>query len=147
MHACRHTPAPGLLTSCLQPRARSSLITHGSTLAVPARRRAHAQVDFDASRTWTSRETFLWRHTLQQALARFKSDADADAVFARLAGQAALGGLARGLGLFLRLQVGPWLVGQADAGALPAAVADACLRRLASCEKLLLGSAAAVLAG
>ncbi|KAF8061907.1 MRF1 [Scenedesmus sp. PABB004] len=104
-------------------------------------------IDFDACASWTAKETFLWRHTLQAALSGFRADADAEAAFGRLASQAPLGGLSRGLGLFLRLRVGPWLVAQGDAGLLARPAADACLRRLAAAEKTLLSSTAAVLAG
>jgi hypothetical protein len=105
------------------------------------------QVDFDAAGSWTSKETFLWRHTLQLLLNGFGSDADCEAAFARLASQQALGALAKGLGSFLKLRVGPWVVAQGDAGALQSQAVDVCLRRLARAEKILLSSAAAVLAG
>eukprot|EP00882_Tetradesmus_deserticola_P005559 GHRQ01005853.1.p1 GENE.GHRQ01005853.1~~GHRQ01005853.1.p1 ORF type:complete len:459 (+),score=245.23 GHRQ01005853.1:253-1629(+) len=104
-------------------------------------------IDFDACATWTSKETFLWRHTLQQLLTSFASDADAESAFSRLAQQQALGGLCKALGLFLKLRVGPWLVAQADAGLLKQQSLDSCLLRLARAEKLLLSSTAAVLAG
>lgn len=105
------------------------------------------QVDFDASATWTSKETFLWRHTLQKTLGGFSSDADCEAALARLTSNQGLGPLARGLGMFLKLKVGPWIVVQGDTEALSQAVVDVCLRRLARAEKLLLSSQAAVLAG
>lgn len=108
---------------------------------------SHQQIDFDAAGSWTSKETFLWRHTLQQLLSGFSSDAECEAAVARLAGQQALGALAKGLGSFLKLRVGPWVVAQADAGALSAAAVDVCLARLARAEKVLLSSTAAVLAG
>eukprot|EP00882_Tetradesmus_deserticola_P014563 GHRQ01015491.1.p1 GENE.GHRQ01015491.1~~GHRQ01015491.1.p1 ORF type:complete len:481 (+),score=238.12 GHRQ01015491.1:300-1742(+) len=104
-------------------------------------------IDFDACATWTSKETFLWRHTLQQLLTSFASDADAESAFSRLAQQQALGGLCKALGLFLKLRVGPWLVAQADAGVLRQQCLDSCLLRLARGEKVLLSSTAAVLAG
>jgi hypothetical protein len=105
------------------------------------------QIDFDAAGSWTSKETFLWRHTLQQLLSGFVSDAECEAAVARLASQQPLGALAKGLGSFLKLRVGPWVVAQGDAGALQAHAVDVCLRRLAKAEKTLLSSAAAVLAG
>jgi hypothetical protein len=105
------------------------------------------QIDFDACGTWTSKETFLWRHTLQQLLTSFASDADAESAFSRLAQQQALGALCKALGLFLKLRVGPWLVAQADAGLMKQQTLDSCLLRLARAEKLLLSSTAAVLAG
>lgn len=83
---------------------------------------------------------------MQQLLASFQSDTDSDAAFSRLAQQQTLGALCKSLGLFLKLRVGPWLVAQADARVLQQDVSDVCLRRLASAEKLLLSSAAAVLA-
>jgi len=89
----------------------------------------------------------LWRHTLQLLLSGFASDADCEAAVARLASQQALGALAKGLGTFLKLRVGPWVVAQGDAGALKPQAVDVCLRRLARAEKVLLSSAAAVLAG
>lgn len=104
-------------------------------------------VDFDAAARWTAKETFLWRHTLHGALAGFASDADCEAALSRLAGNQALGALAKGLGSFLRLRLGPWLVAQADAGALADGDAEATLRRVARAEKLLLSSQGAVLAG
>jgi hypothetical protein len=105
-----------------------------------------AQIDFDASASWISKETFLWRHTLQQLLLGFKSDADSEAAFARLAAQQQLGTLSKALGLFLKLRVGPWLVVQSDAGALQQQTVDVCLVRLAVAEKVLISSTAAVLA-
>jgi hypothetical protein len=105
------------------------------------------QIDFDACGTWTSKETFLWRHTLQQLLTSFASDADAESAFSRLAQQQALGALCKALGLFLKLRVGPWLVAQADAGLMKQQTLDSCLLRLARAEKLLVSSTAAVLAG
>lgn len=108
---------------------------------------AVVQIDFDACATWTNRETFLWRHTMQQLLSRFKTDADTEAAFSKLAQQQALGALSKSLGLFLKLRVGPWMVAQADTGVMKQDVFDVCLRRLASAEKILLSSAAAVLAG
>lgn len=105
-----------------------------------------AQIDFDAAGSWTSKETFLWRHTLQLLLNGFSSDAECEAAFARLASQQPLGALAKGLGSFLKLRVGPWVVAQGDAGALKGQAVDVCLGRLARAEKLLLSSAAAVLA-
>lgn len=105
------------------------------------------QIDFDAAARWTSKETFLWRHTLQMLLTGFASDAECEAAFTRLASQAALGGLAKGLGTFLKLRVGPWVVAQGDVGALQDQAVDVCLRRLARAEKVLLSSTAAVLAG
>jgi hypothetical protein len=128
--------------TCAQPSADPSV----SFLSAPPD--TPAQVDFDAAATWTTKETFLWRHTLQQTLAGFVSDAECDAALARLTANATLGGLAKGLGLFLRLKVGPWLVAQADtAAAASGASLDGVLARLARAEKCLLASQAAVLAG
>jgi hypothetical protein len=105
------------------------------------------QIDFDAAGSWTSKETFLWRHTLQLLLSGFVSDAECEAAIARLTAQQPLGALAKGLGSFLKLRVGPWVVAQGDAGALKPGTVDVCLGRLARAEKQLLSSAAAVLAG
>jgi hypothetical protein len=105
------------------------------------------QIDFDAAGSWTSKETFLWRHTLQLLLSGFASDAECEAAIARLTAQQPLGALAKGLGSFLKLRVGPWVVAQGDAGALRPGTVDVCLGRLARAEKQLLSSAAAVLAG
>jgi hypothetical protein len=118
-----------------------------SVLALPLLPSLPLQIDFDAAGSWTSKETFLWRHTLQLLLSGFPSDEDCEAAFARLCQQQQLGGLAKGLGSFLKLRVGPWVVAQEDAGAFKAQAGDACLRRLAQAEKILLSSTAAVLAG
>lgn len=106
------------------------------------------QADFDASPRWTARELFFWRLLARRLLAAFPSDADCAAAFARLADQSANGGLARGLGLFFKTRVGPWLAAEADAaGAGPeAAQADALLRRLRSAERALARGKGAVLA-
>eukprot|EP00879_Flechtneria_rotunda_P033563 GHRR01037187.1.p1 GENE.GHRR01037187.1~~GHRR01037187.1.p1 ORF type:complete len:145 (+),score=16.18 GHRR01037187.1:436-870(+) len=121
--------------------------TCGGGVRAAAVCRQIGKVDFDAASSWTSKETFLWRHTFQQLLARFKSDEDSDAAFTRLASQQALGSLSKALGLFLRFRVGPWIVAQGDAGGLEQQTVNSCIHRLARAEKILLSSIAAVLVG
>ncbi|KIY94918.1 putative Nucleolar MIF4G domain-containing protein 1 [Monoraphidium neglectum] len=103
--------------------------------------------DFESSPRWTSRELFFWRLALQQLLGSYPTDKDCVAAFARLAGLKQQGQLARGLALFLKTRVGPWLVGRADAAAAEEQGRfDVLLRRLHAAEQTLARSQGAVLA-
>ncbi|GBF89357.1 hypothetical protein Rsub_02235 [Raphidocelis subcapitata] len=113
-------------------------------------------VDFDSSPRWTPKELFFWRLALRQLLAGFPSDAEAAAAFGRLSEQKQHGALCRGLSLFLKTRVGPWLVSRADAAEARArggggaeagarAEADALLRRLHAAERTLARGQAALL--
>jgi hypothetical protein len=116
------------------------------------------QVDFDASPRWPSQQLFFWRLTLQQLLAGFKSPADSQAAWSKLAGQTGMGQLCKSLGVFLRSSVGPWLLakqqqaqqqqggGSGSQGKQQQEVAAA-LERCVAAEKLLSSSQGALLAG
>jgi hypothetical protein len=67
-------------------------------------------VDFDGSPRWPSQQLFFWRLTLQQLLAGFKSPADSQAAWSKLASQTGTGQLCKSLGVFLKSSVGPWLL-------------------------------------
>ena len=79
------------------------------------------QADFDASPRWTARELFFWRLLARRLLSSFASDAAAADAFAKLSEAPQHGALAKGLALFLKTRVGPWLVARADAEAAAAA--------------------------
>lgn len=117
------------------------------------------QVDFDASPRWPSQQLFFWRLTLQQLLAGFKSPADSQAAWSKLAGQTGMGQLCKSLGVFLRSSVGPWLLakqqqaqqqqqqGGAKAEGKQQQEVAAALERCVAAEKLLSSSQGALLAG
>jgi hypothetical protein len=112
------------------------------------------KADFEACPRWTARELFFWRLAARALLTSFKTDAASDEAFARLAASKAHGALSRGLALFLKTRVAPWLEqqqqqqqeagGAAEGGAAAAAAA---LARLHKAERILSRGAAAVLAG